>query len=165
MRISLIVAMGENRAIGKDGGMPWHVPADLQYFKRITMGRPIIMGRKTYESIGKPLPGRTNIVISKNPDFHAEGVIVAPDPRRALEEAAKTEGGREEIMIIGGASVYESFMKAANRVYITELHDSFKADTYFPSLGFGWEEVSREKHAADEKNPVAYSFVVLEKHG
>src|SRR5690606_34725291 len=107
---------------------------DLKYFKQVTMGKPVIMGRKTFESIGKPLPGRTNIVVSSNPDFRPQGAIVVPDPKMALEEAARAEGGQEEIMIIGGASLYEAFMKVATRVYVTELHDSFKADTYFPSL-------------------------------
>lgn len=165
MKISFVVAMGENRAIGKDGAMPWHVPADLRYFKRVTMNKPMIMGRKTFEAIGRPLPGRDNIVITRDENWRAEGVIVANDPATALRIAGEKarERGEGEVMIIGGATIYDLFMKYANRLYITELHSSFPADTYFPSIGFGWEEVSRETHEADEKNPVPYDFVVLER--
>lgn len=165
MKISFVVAMGDNRAIGKDGGMPWHLPADLAHFKRITMGKPMLMGRRTFESIGKALPGRDSIVVTRDPAWRADGVTVAHDLKTGLKEAAraaKARGG-DEIAVIGGASLYEALMEHAHILYITELHSRFDADTYFPSIGFGWEEVSREPHPADEKNPVAFDFVVLER--
>ncbi len=165
MKLSFVVAMGDNRAIGKDGGMPWHMPADLAHFKRVTMGKPMLMGRRTFESIGRALPGRDSVVVTRDADWQAEGVTVAHDIKSGAQQAAAAARARgvDEIMVIGGASLYEALMNHANRLYITELHARFDADTYFPSIGFGWEEVSRERHDADEKNPVAYDFVVLEK--
>ncbi|HEX6928254.1 MAG TPA: dihydrofolate reductase [Gammaproteobacteria bacterium] len=163
MKISFIVAVGDNRAIGKDGGMPWHMPADLAHFKRVTMGKPMLMGRKTFESIGRPLPGRDSIVVTHDENWRAEGVMVAHDIDTALDMAAKAAKARgaDEIAVIGGASLYKALMDRAHILYITELHSRFDADTYFPSIGFGWEEISREKHDADERNPVAWDFVVL----
>ncbi len=164
MKIAMIVAMGENRGIGKDGNMPWHMPADLKHFKQLTMGKPIIMGRKTYESIGKALSGRTNIVITRDANYPAEeGVIVVNNYRDALDAALKAENPSREIMVIGGGTIYAAFLPHAKRLYITEIKSRFDADTHFPPLEFGWMEVSREDHAADERNPVPYSFVVLEK--
>lgn len=159
MKISMIVAMGENHAIGKDGGMPWHLPADLKYFKRITMGKPIIMGRRTFESIGKALPGRRNLVITRSEDFSAEGVEVFASPDAALE-AVK---GAEEAMIIGGGKIYAELLPQTDRLYITFIHADFEGDTFFPELGNEWREASREDFPADEKNPVAQSYVVLER--
>lgn len=163
MKISFVVAMGDNRAIGKDGGMPWHMPADLAHFKRVTMGKPMLMGRRTFESIGRALPGRDSIVVTRDPDWQGEGAIVAHDLKSGLQKAAAAAKARgvSEIAVIGGASLYEALMPHAHILYVTELHSRFDADTYFPSIGFGWEETSREKHEADEKNPVAYDFVVL----
>ena len=165
MQISFVVAMGDNRAIGKDGGMPWHMPADLAHFKRVTMNKPMLMGRRTFESIGRALPGRDSIVVTRDTDWQAEGVVVAHDLKTGLQQAAAAAKARgvDEIAVIGGASIYEALMDYAQRLYVTELHSRFNADTYCPSIGFGWEEISREKHEADEKNPVAYDFVVLEK--
>ncbi|MDX1455193.1 MAG: type 3 dihydrofolate reductase [Gammaproteobacteria bacterium] len=159
MILSMIVAMGENHAIGKDGGMPWHLPADLQYFKRVTMGKPIIMGRKTFESIGRPLPGRPNLVITRSEDFAPEGVDVHSSPEAALAAVADVD----EAMIIGGGRIYAELLPQADRLYVTFIHADFEADTFFPELGNEWQEVSREDHAADEKNPVATSYVVLER--
>ena len=159
MILSMIVAMGENHAIGKDGGMPWHLPADLKYFKRVTMGKPIIMGRKTFDSIGKPLPGRRNLVITRSTDFEAEGVEAFDSPETAL---AAVEGV-EEAMIIGGGRIYAELLPKAERLYVTFIHADFDADTFFPELGNEWQEISREDHAADESNPVATSYVVLER--
>lgn len=163
MKIAFVVAMGDNRAIGKDGGMPWHMPADLAHFKHITMGKPMLMGRRTFESIGKPLPGRDSIVVTRDTGWNADGVIVANDLKTGLQKAAAAAKARgvEEIAVIGGASIYEALMDRADIIYVTELKSRFDADTYFPSIGFGWEEVSRESYPADEKNPVAYDFVVL----
>ena len=165
MKISFVVAMGDNRAIGKDGGMPWHMPADLAYFKRVTMGKPMIMGRKTFESIGRPLPGRDSIVVTRDRNWKAGGAIAVHDIETALETArsAATARGVDEIAVIGGASLYEALMDRADILYVTELHSRFDADTYFPEAGSGWKEMSREKHAADERNPVAFDFVVLER--
>ncbi len=167
MKISFVVAMGENRAIGKDGGMPWHMPADLAHFKRVTMGKPMLMGRRTFESIGRALPGRDNIVVTRDTEWRAEGVVVASDPESGLQKAATAAKvrGADEIAVIGGASIYEALMDRADVLYITELKSRFDADTYFPSIGFGWEEVARESHPADEKNPVAYDFVTLRRGG
>lgn len=165
MKIAFVVAMGDNRAIGKDGGMPWHMPADLAHFKHVTMGKPMLMGRRTFESIGKALPGRDSIVVTRDPEWRADGVVVANDLKSGLQKAATAAKvrGADEIAVIGGASIYEELMDRADRLYVTELKSRFDADTYFPSIGFGWEEVSRESHAADEKNPVDYDFVVLER--
>lgn len=163
MKLAFVVAMGDNRAIGKDGGMPWHMPADLAHFKRVTMGKPMLMGRKTFESIGKALPGRDSIVITRDTEWRADGVVVANDLKSGLQKAATAAKvrGADEIAVIGGASIYEALMDRADVLYVTELKSRFDADTYFPSMGFGWEEVSRESHSADEKNPVGYDFVVL----
>lgn len=159
MKISMIVAMGENHAIGKDGGMPWHLPADLKYFKQVTMGKPIIMGRRTFESIGKPLPGRRNLVITRAEDFAAEGVEVYGSPQAALDAVSDVE----EAMIIGGGKIYAELLPQADRLYITFIHADFEGDTFFPEIGNEWREVSREDFPADEKNPVAQSYVVLER--
>lgn len=166
MKISFVVAMGRNRAIGKEGGMPWHMPADLAHFKHITMGKPMIMGRKTFESIGKPLPGRDSIVVTRDPAWKASGAIVVPSIEKALEVAKSgaTARGVHEIAVIGGGALYAAMIHNADRLYVTELHDTFEADTYFPEIDAAeWSEVSREPHPADEKNRVAYDFVVLER--
>lgn len=166
MRVAFVVAMGENRAIGHEGGMPWHMPADLAYFKRVTMGKPMIMGRRTFESIGRPLPGRDSIVVTRDRKWKAPGAIVVHDIDIALDVAKSgaTARGVHEIAVIGGGSIYEALMDRVDVLYVTELHESFEADTYFPAIHEqDWAEVSREPHAADEKNPVAYDFVVLER--
>lgn len=165
MRIAMIVAMGENRGIGKDGGMPWHLPADLKHFRRLTMGKPIIMGRRTYESIGKPLEGRTNIIVTRDPEFTVEGATVVNSFTDGLDAALKAANGgdTDEVMVIGGATLYEAFLPHAKKLYITEIRQSFKADTHFPPLAFGWEEISREPHKADDSNPYDYDFVELKK--
>lgn len=159
MKISMIVAMGENHAIGKDGGMPWHLPADLKHFKRVTMGKPIIMGRRTFESIGRALPGRRNLVITRSPDFAAEGVEVHETPEAALEAVRDVD----EVMVIGGGKVYAELLPRADCLYITFIHADFEGDTFFPEIGNEWREVSREDFTADERNPVAHSYVVLER--
>lgn len=128
MMISLIVAHDENRVIGYENDMPWHLPGDLQYFKRTTMGKPVIMGRKTFESIGKPLPGRRNIVISRNENYTFEGIETVTN----LEDALALVKDVEEIMIIGGEQIFKLALPLAKRLYITHIHHSFKGDTYFP---------------------------------
>lgn len=160
MRISLIAALGNNRVIGKDNAMPWHLPADLKYFKRITLGKPIIMGRKTFDSIGRPLPGRTSIIVTRDPDYQADGCVTVNSVDAALQ-AAK---GAEEVMVIGGAELFKQILGRANRLYLTEIHADFAGDVYFPALDKAeWQEVERQDHPADTYNPYPYSFVVLDK--
>jgi dihydrofolate reductase len=157
--ISFVVAMDENRAIGKDNTLPWHLPADLQYFKKVTMGKPIVMGRKTYESIGKPLPGRENIVVTRHLEYNAEGTTIV----HSIDEVLKKEA--EEICVIGGTEIFKMFLPVADRLYITEIHDTFDADTFFPKLNEEvWTEVSREAGTVDEKNKYPHDFVVYEKN-
>ena len=152
--------MADNRVIGQDNQLPWRLPADLKHFKRITMGKPVIMGRKTFESIGRPLPGRRNIVVTTAAAFHAEGCSVAGSIDEALAQAADSE----EIMIIGGGTLYESCLDQARRIYLTCIHQAFAGDTFFPELDpRQWQERERVDHAPDDVNPYAYSFMVLER--
>jgi len=158
--ISLIVAMDSQRAMGLNNQMPWHMPADLKHFKEITLHKPIIMGRKTYESIGRPLPGRRNIILSQQ----AHLVIPGCEVFHSLAEVLDNLKEQPEIMIIGGAHIFQQSLALAQRMYLTFIHHEFKADTYFPEWNQQeWHEVSRIDHAADENNPYAYSFVTLEK--
>lgn len=160
MKISLIVAMATNRVIGLDNRLPWHLPADLQHFKAITMGKPILMGRKTWESIGRPLPGRTNIVITRDNAYQAEGCVVVHDIPAALAAAS----GHDEVMVIGGAEFYRQVLPQADTLYLTCVDGDFEGDTFFPELADDdWREVACEAHAADEKNPHAYRFITLER--
>ena len=131
MIISLIVAIGKNNVIGDKNTIPWKLPADIRYFKEKTMGKPVVMGRKTFESIGKPLPGRENIIITRDPDYKAEGCTVV----HSVDEAVKAAEGSEELMVIGGAQIYKEFFPIANKLYITNIDKEFEGDTYFPS---GW---------------------------
>ncbi|MCW8844354.1 MAG: type 3 dihydrofolate reductase [Gammaproteobacteria bacterium] len=160
MQISLVVAMAENGVIGRDNALPWHLPADLRHFKALTLGKPVIMGRKTHESIGRPLPGRQNIVLTRDTAFQAPGCDVCP----SLEDAKVRAGDVEEIMIIGGAALYRETLVHADRIYLTEIHASIEGDTWFPEIDSAtWREITRERHAADEHNALAYSFVTLER--
>lgn len=158
--ISLMVAMDRNRAIGADGDLPWHLPADLRWFKRHTRGKPVIMGRRTWLSIGRPLPERPNIVLTTDPGFHAEGAIVAHDLQAALAAA----GDAEEVMIIGGGVLFEATIHLADRLYITLVEGEFTGDTWFPLFATGeWHEVVHEHHDADEQNPWPYTFLIMER--
>jgi dihydrofolate reductase len=166
MKISLIVAMATNRVIGKDNGLIWHLPNDLRFFKTKTMGKPMIMGRNTFDSIGKPLPGRTNIVITRDTQYAPEGVVVT----HSLEEAltlARTIAEKDnvsEIMIIGGAQIYEQSCALADRLYVTQVHAVLEGDAFFPEIDqTQWREVEREDFKRCEKNPFDYSFVILDK--
>jgi dihydrofolate reductase len=160
VRVSLVVAMSENGVIGRDNALPWHLPADLAYFKTLTMGKPLIMGRKTYESIGRPLPGRRNIVLTRDAGFQAPGCDVCGSLERALELAAEAD----EVMVIGGSALYQSALGLADRIYLTEVHADIDGDTWFPELDRSrWQEVGRERHHADERNAMDYSFVTLER--
>jgi dihydrofolate reductase len=156
--ISFVVAMDENRAIGKDNDLPWYLPNDLKHFKKTTMGKPIVMGRKTYESIGKPLPGRENIVVTRDQSYEAEGTTIVHSVDEVLQINA------EEICVIGGSEIFKQFLPVADRLYITEIHHTFEADTYFPELNDNeWNEVSRTVGIVDEKNKYPHEFVVYEK--
>jgi len=166
MKIVLIAAFAQNRVVGINNTLPWHLPEDLKYFKRTTSGKAIIMGRKTYDSIGRPLPNRTNIVISRNRDFHAEGVRVVASLEAAIELAKEVNyiNDVQEVMIIGGASIYEAALPIADRLYLTHVHAEIEGDAYFPEVNFKqWLEVSREDYQASDKNPYDYSFVVYDK--
>lgn len=159
MMISLVVAMAQNRVIGKNNALPWRLSPDLKRFRRITMGHPIIMGRKTYESIGRPLDGRKNIVISRNPEFRPEGVSLAGGIDEALASA-----NDDEIMIIGGADIYEQTLPRAGRIYLTLIHESFDGDAYFPEINSNeWKETAREDIEPGVDAAFGYSYVTLER--
>lgn len=156
--VGVIVAVAENGVVGRDGQLPWHLPEDLRYFRRMTLGRPIIMGRRTFESIGRPLPGRRNIVITQTPGFRADGLELASSLRSALELAAAT--APDEIMVIGGARVYAEAIPLADHLYMTEVHAQVPGDTFLPSVDWSeWREVGREFHPAEGNNAFDYSFV------
>lgn len=164
--IAIIVAMAENRVIGCNNQLPWHLPNDLRYFKANTMGKPIVMGRKTYESIGKPLPGRTNIVVSRNGDFEADGVYVAGSLNDAVAVATQQakRDGVDELMVIGGAELYVQALPMAGRLYITQVHADVAGDAYFPQLDWShWREVSRDSYDADAANTYPHSFTVFQR--
>ena len=154
--LSLIAAMDENRLIGSNNKLPWHLPADLAFFKRTTMGKVIVMGRKTFESIGKALPGRRNIVITRDLEFNAEACEVA----HSIEAAMSLTYENDEVMLIGGASLYEQTVTQATQLYITKIHHSFEGDTWFPKFKLhDWKEDNREDFDADHSNAYAYSFI------
>ena len=167
MRKALIVAMSQNRVIGRNNKLPWYLPGDLKYFKQATMGKPIIMGRKTWDSIGRPLPGRMNVVISRNPEWEAPAGTVAA---RSLEDAlvkaeaqAEIEDG-EEVMIIGGGQIYAEALPIVDRIYVTQVHAEVEGDAFFPAVNWEeWEELGREDFSASEDNPYDYSFVVYQR--
>ncbi len=163
--IALIVARTRNGVIGRDNTMPWHLPEDLRYFRRVTMGKPVIMGRNTWESLGKPLPGRDNIVITRNPDYYADGATVVNDLETALlvADSFASACGADEIMVIGGAQVYAEALPRVQRAYITEIDADIDGDAFFPPMAGQWSETAREAHAPCGKNPHPYSFVVLER--
>lgn len=163
MDIAMIAAMAENRIIGADNDMPWHLPADLKHFKQTTLGKPVVMGRKTYESIGKALPGRLNIVISTRDDYVLDDAVVVNTPEAALERAKQESV--DEIMIIGGGKIYELFLPLANRLYLTEIDLTVAGDTQFPDYmsHANWSMTAESKHAPDEKNLHAYRFITLER--
>lgn len=159
--LSMIVAHADNRIIGKDNDMPWHLPADLAYFKKTTLGKPVVMGRKTYESIGRPLPGRQNIVITRDANYQAEGITTAT----SVEQAIALAGYVEEVMVIGGGAIYAHCLPSAERLYITHINHSIEGDTCFPTydLEKDWTKVSSEVRQADEKNAYELDFCVYER--
>lgn len=158
--LSMIVAHADNRIIGKDNDMPWHLPADLAYFKKTTLGKPVIMGRKTYESIGRPLPGRQNIVISRDENYQAEGITSAT----SVEQALTLAGEVEEVMVIGGGAIYEHCLASAHRLYITHINAEIDGDTKFPEYDLNvWKKIASEKRNVDEKNSYELDFCVYER--
>ncbi len=160
MRIALIAALDRNGLIGRDNALPWQLPADLQHFKRTTMGKPILMGRKTWESLGRPLPGRHNIVLTRDPAYRAEGATVVD----SIDAALAAAGDAEETMVIGGGAFYRAMLPRAARLYLTRIDAEFEGDAWFPELDpADWREVAREEHPADDRNPHPYAFVTLER--
>ena len=161
MGLTLIVAMARNRVIGRDGGLPWHLPADLKHFKRNTVDKPILMGRLTYESIGRPLPRRRNLVLTRRSDFSAEGVEIFHTLDGALEACPETE-----VMLIGGAQLYAQGLAQCDRMLITVVDAEIEGDTLFPTIDESdWVIHSREDHGADDANPFGYSFIDLRRAG
>ena len=159
--LELVVAVSENDVIGRANQLPWHMPADLKHFKSLTVGKPVLMGRKTYESIGKPLPGRTNIVLSRLPEFKPSGCVVV----KTLDEALLVAGEQSVVMVIGGAEIFRQSLKITSRIHLTLIHTQVTdGDTFFPGWRDPeWHESSRERHAADEKNTHDYSFITLDR--
>lgn len=166
MKLALIVAVAQNRVIGRDNKLPWYLPNDLKYFKQTTLGKPVIMGRKTYESIGKPLPGRTNIVITRQAGYQPEGVKVVGTVEDAIKvaESVCLIDGQEEAMVMGGAEIYGLTLPHCERLYLTEVHAEVDGDAWFPEYEKSeWKEVTREDFKAEGPNPFDYSFVVYER--
>lgn len=163
--VSLIVAATRNQVIGRDNQMPWHLPEDLRYFKQRTLGKPIIMGRKTWESLGRPLPGRLNIVISRQADLELEGAEVFTDLDAALQRGYQwaAQKGADEVMVIGGGQLYQEALQLAQRVYLTRIDLELEGDTFFPVLDAQhWQQIEAETHPAQEQEP-AYTFEVWQR--
>lgn len=169
--IVLVVAVARNGVIGQNNGLPWHLPNDLKRFKRITLGKPVLMGRKTFESIGKPLPGRQNIVLTRDPDWHCDGVTVTPDLEQAIETAARDSHAQAEgIMVIGGGELFRKALPIATRIELTEVHAEPQGDVFMPPIDrTQWVEAAREEVAADTspdgKIRPAHAFVTLVRRG
>lgn len=172
MKLALIAAVADNNAIGINNKMPWYLPGDLRYFKAVTMGKPIIMGRKTFDSLKKPLPGRTNIVITRDTDWHHEGVKVVHSLDDAmalaealiLAEAPALINGNEEVMVIGGEQIYRLAIEQADRLYLTRVYQSFDGDAFFPEIAQQqWRETSREDIQSEDDQPLTYSYLVLDR--
>ncbi len=163
-RLSILVAMARNRVIGRNNNLPWYLPADLKHFKSLTMGHPIIMGRKTYESIGKPLSGRTNIIISHQAGYEVPGAIIVNSIEGALVACKEAKPCDGESFIIGGENVFRQTIKLCQRMYITEIQKYFEGDTFFPPFDINdWEEIQRDKYFSDSGDNVEYHFVVLNR--
>ena len=161
--IALIAAMAANRVIGRDNQLPWRLPGDLQRVKKLTWGKALIMGRKTYESIGRPLPGRLNVILTHQADLQAEGCVVVSTVAEAIA-AAYQFAPQEEIIIFGGATLYQLFLPQATRLYLTILDEPFPGDTFFPDFEpTDWQLIHQERFPADDKNPHAYTFNILER--
>lgn len=159
--IRIVVAAAENGVIGKDNELIWHLPADLKWFKEKTTGFPIIMGRKTFDSVGRPLPNRRNIVITRDAHFQKDGVEVVHSKEEALALCAQ----EERISVIGGGEIYKLFLAVADEIYLTRVHQEVDGDTFFPSPDSSWEQVFEEYHVPDEKNKIPFSFLIFRKKG
>ncbi len=160
MRVSLVVAMARNRVIGRDNALPWRLPEDLKHFKRVTLGKPVLMGRRTFESIGKPLPGRTNLVLTRHAQWRSPGTVTVHSISEALERAA----GVDELAAIGGAEVFELLMPKATRIYLTRIDADIPGDTVFPPLDLSqWVQTESRVFAADERNAYGMTFMTLER--
>ncbi|WP_221394073.1 dihydrofolate reductase [Dyadobacter sp. NIV53] len=158
MLVSIIVAVAENGVIGKDNQLIWRLPDDLKRFKKLTTSHPIIMGRKTFDSIGKPLPGRTSIVVTRNQDFKMDGIVIVHSFEEALKEAGKLD--TNEVFVIGGGELYKMALSVADRLYITEVKTTIEGDTFFRITEPGqWTESERTAHEADERHPFTFNFV------
>jgi dihydrofolate reductase len=158
--LALVAAAGSRGELGKDGRMPWHLPADLRHFKTLTLGKPVVMGRKTFLAIGKPLPQRRNIVVSRDQQFGMTGCETV----HSLDEALALVSGAAEVMVIGGGEIYRAAWQQARRMYLTRVHATFDADTFFPVIdATEWREMAREDRRADADNPFDYSFITLER--
>jgi len=161
VRRSLVVAMSRNRVIGRDNQLPWRLPADMAFFKRITMGHPVIMGRRTHESLGKPLPGRQNIVVTGNRGYEAPGCVVV----HSMEEAYRAAGNAEEVAVIGGSAIFEAALPAADRIYLTEIDAEVEGDVLFPPFDrSGWRETELERHAPDTRHAYPFRILLLERN-
>lgn len=161
MLVSLIVAADENNLIGASGAMPWHLPDDLRHFRNMTTGKPIVMGRRTFEAIGRPLPNRDNLILTRNPDYRADGCRVVG----AMDEVEQAVAGDcPELMVIGGAQIYALALPAADRIYLTRIHAQFSGDTWFPTIDpDAWEQVSCQHGSVDERNQYPHSFITLQR--
>jgi dihydrofolate reductase len=158
--ITLIVAVADNGVIGRENGLPWHLPEDLKRFKRLTLGKPVVMGRRTYDSIGRPLPGRHNIVVTRDAEYRPAGVTVV----HGIDDAERAATGADEIMIIGGAELFRLFLPRAGRVHLTRVHGEVNGDVFWPALDESrWQVVHREELAADERHAYAMTFEIWEK--
>lgn len=164
MILSIVVAVAENGVIGRDNALPWHLPDDLKWFRRVTMGKPVVMGRRTFESIGRPLPGRANIVVTANPAWRAEGVTVAPTLEKALATAENLAGPAGEVAVIGGARLFSDVLPRAERLYLTVVHMRPEGDVVFPPYDrSAWTEVERHPGAPALDGTVTHTFLVLER--
>jgi dihydrofolate reductase len=165
MRVSLIVAMASGGVIGRDNRLPWHLPADLRRFKRLTMGHPLVVGRKTFESIGRPLPGRTMVVVTRDPGYAPPGVRVAHSVDEALAVAAAAEGG-DEVFVAGGAEIYRQTLPRADRLHLTRIEAEIPGDTRFPEFDESqWRLTQEERHEPDDEVPFAYTFQIFDRTG
>ena len=164
VRLAIIVACSRNRVIGRDNSLPWHLPEDLKHFKAVTMGKPLIMGRKTYESIGRPLPGRTTLVVTRQPTWQARGVVVCRSLEQALEQAQWFVPAEDpEIIVAGGEEIYRQCLPLADRVYLTRIDQDVEGDAVFPELDYSeWADCSREDHVS-EKTGLAFSIIHLKR--
>jgi dihydrofolate reductase len=166
MKLAFVVAVARNGVIGRNNALPWHLPEDMKFFKRVTMGKPVLMGRRTWESIGRPLPGRSNIVITHQEDYEAEGIKVVNSLQeaRTLAEHIAEIDGVEEAAIIGGAFIFAEALPITDRMYYTEVHADVEGDVYFPEFDRDeWKEVERQDFKAQGPNPYDYSFVILDR--